>query len=159
MSVVLGTRDWSASRRELFRSHIPQAHRGGRTVAQAYSGRSETIDDPATERDHSLLSQAMLSRDRPSEPQIPGRVSYYRRQSSMRPIDAFIPTRRFSLSHIQYDKRWWSEVAAHGGCTARANRHLSTLAPFLEPEAALQASDFDGIHLCECGKSSSMQSV
>jgi hypothetical protein len=56
VSVVLGTRDWSASRRELFRSRIPQAYRGGRTGAQAYSGRLGTIDDPATERDLSLLS-------------------------------------------------------------------------------------------------------
>lgn len=111
------------------------------------------------ERSLSPLSQAVSSQHRPSEPRFPRRASHHRRQSSVHSIDAFIPPRRSSLSQTQYDKRWWSEVASHGGCMARANRRLSTLATILEPEAALQATVFDDIHVCERGRQSSVQPV
>jgi hypothetical protein len=111
------------------------------------------------ERSLSPLFQATTSQDRSFEPRVPRRASHHRRQSSVRSIDAFIPARRSSLSQTQYDRRWWGEVASHGGCTAHANRRLSTLAPILEPEAALQAMVFDDVHVCECGRRSSVQRV
>lgn len=108
------------------------------------------------ERSISPLSRAMSSRDESSEPQVPRRASCHKRQSSVRSTVTFIPSRRSSLSHFQYDRRRWDEIAAYGGGTARKNRRFSTLAPILEPEAALQASSFHDINLRECGGRSSI---
>ena len=105
-------------------------------------------------RSISPLSQATPVRNRSVDYPIQRHASHHRRQSSARSIDVYIPTRRAAFSQTQYDNRWWSEVASHGGCTARANRRLLTLAPILEPEAAPQAGSFDDLYVCDCGRRS-----
>ncbi|KAF3051365.1 hypothetical protein E8E11_010466 [Didymella keratinophila] len=128
-------------------SHSPGPSRQQNGTASVLWAPGDHRRSSDRERPLSPLAQAISLQDRPMEPQVPRRASCHRRWSSVRSIDAFVPPRWSSLSQIQYDKRWESEVAAHGGCTARANRRLSTLAPILEPEAALQASDFDDVHV------------
>lgn len=110
-------------------------------------------------RSLSPLSQPAPLRDPSVESPTQRHGSWHRRQSSVRSIDVNIPIRRASLSQTRYDKRWWSEVASHGGCTARVNRRLSTLAPILEPEAVLQAGHIDETYICKCGRRYSIDTM
>lgn len=140
-------------------SHPPSAARQQDCTAGVLHAPGDHRRSADRERSLSPLSPATPSRDRTFEPEVPRRASHHRRQSSVQSIDAFIPARCVSLSQTQYDRRWWSEVVSRGGCTARANRRLPTLAPILEPDAALQALVYDDIRVCECGRRSSVQAL
>lgn len=142
----------------------PQSH--GRSTTEHHDAATGVPQPPGNHqrsidraRSLSPLSQATPPQERSFGPPMPRRASHHRHQSSVRSIDTYVPARRASLSLTQYDRQWWSEVASHDGCIARANRRLSTLTPILEPEAALQAGFLDDIHVCECGRPASVHAI
>lgn len=102
-------------------------------------------------------SQATAWQEQPLDLSMRPHSPHHRRQHSLHSIDRSFSARRPPHSKIQSGRQWYRKEAACGSCTARTQRHFSTLATILEPEAALHAVSPNETSACEFDNTKSRQ--
>jgi hypothetical protein len=133
---------WLDMRRSHLQSRTLPQHCSHDTLPQHCSHDAlqaqEDYHRPISPRTLLPLSQPQQAQYPSREPRAERRASYYKHRSNVRTVETHASSCQTSLAWTRYDKWWWKGMASHRECTARVDRRFSTLAPILEPEAALQ---------------------